>query len=143
MINVPTRAPNTWRHAALTQPQLEFIEGLLRKARERALEFLAHFEESTQESGRGGTGELARYASHPADEGTDTMRHELESTIATDTSDRFTKIEEALELLYNQPARFGTCHECGSAIGFPRLELVPWTDVCELCAAEAKSITKR
>ena len=43
------------------------------------------------------------------------------------------RIEEALRRLYNDPKTFGTCHTCGSDVGFERLDALPHARYCIDC----------
>ena len=47
------------------------------------------------------------------------------------------EVEAALQRLQDEPERFGWCDLCGGEIPLARLELIPWTGVCERCAAKA------
>ena len=43
------------------------------------------------------------------------------------------RLEEALRRLYNDPKNFGTCHTCGSDVGFERLDALPHARYCIDC----------
>ena len=48
-------------------------------------------------------------------------------------------IDDALRTLYKDPERFGVCAECGSPIGFERLDIVPWARLCVNASARRRS----
>ena len=72
-------------------------------------------------------------ALHFADEGTDTMEQEKEFLLASKEGRLVYWIDDALRTLYKEPERFGVCAECGSPIGFERLDIVPWARLCVNC----------
>ena len=120
----------------LTQPQRETIEKRLLEERERALEAIADFEESSENSPRDESGELSYYRFHMADIGTEAMEREKQFLLASNEGERLYRIDEALRRLYSDPETFGICERCGRPIGMERLEMVPETTLCAACQRE-------
>ena len=120
----------------LTQPQPETIEKRLLEERERALEAIADFEESSENSPRDESGELSYYRFHMADIGTEAMEREKQFLLASNEGERLYRIDEALRRLYSDPETFGICERCGRPIGMERLEMVPDTTLCAACQRE-------
>ena len=120
----------------LTQPQRETIEKRLLEERERALEAIADFEESSENSPRDESGELSYYRFHMADIGTVAMEREKQFLLASNEGERLYRIDEALRRLYSDPETFGICERCGRPIGMERLEMVPETTLCAACQRE-------
>ena len=119
--------------------QLEYLEKRLLQAREHALREISLFDERARSSGPDASGDLSRFPLHAADEGSDAMEREVAFAIASGTSDLYSQIEEALSLLYEAPDRYGTCRNCSRVIPFARLELIPWTQLCEACESAAEA----
>ncbi|MDB4950216.1 MAG: hypothetical protein JWM27_2865 [Gemmatimonadetes bacterium] len=118
----------------LTETERMTIERLLRRERESTLEAIGHFDESSRDL-RERAGEMSLYRLHPADLGTEAQENEKEFLLASQEGRRLYAIDEALERLYKEPEAFGTCRRCGEPIGLPRLEVIPETPYCAVCAA--------
>jgi DnaK suppressor protein len=119
----------------LTEQERMAVERLLLKAREAALNAIGHFDETTKEM-RDRAGEISLYRFHPADLGTEMQENEKDFLLASQEGRRLYTIDDALRRLYADPQAFGTCQRCGRPIGFERLEVIPETPYCALCAAE-------
>jgi len=117
----------------MNQKQRAHLEKRLLRERERALRALAQFDERAKVSQQEDDGDLSTYPLHFADEGTDTMEQEKEFLLASKEGRLVYWIDDALRTLYKEPERFGVCAECGSPIGFDRLDIVPWARLCVNC----------
>jgi RNA polymerase-binding transcription factor DksA len=116
----------------LTTTQRAHIERRLLEERRRISQDLGRFtgeEASADEQDR--SGDLSKMPFHPADQGTDTMDAELEASNATRQSEELAAIDDALERLYAEPARFGLCAGGSHEIPFERLDIIPWARSCE------------
>ena len=109
------------------------IERRLLEERERALEALADFDESSERSLLEKSGELSVYRFHPADLGTETINQEQEFLLASQEGRRLYRIDEALRRLYREPETFDQCQRCGTTIPRERLEVVPESGFCAEC----------
>ena len=52
-------------------------------------------------------------------------------------------LNEALRRLYNSPANFGKCHQCGALIDFERLDALPHARLCISCKEKEEDAKKR
>lgn len=122
---------------ALNDAQREQLKQRLLEERARVQRLLGRtVEELSEESIRDGSNDLTAVPFHPADQGTDMMRQELDASNAARMSQQLTEIDAALERLYREPERFGTCEDTGGDIPFERLEVIPWARTCDQADAE-------
>jgi DnaK suppressor protein len=49
------------------------------------------------------------------------------------------KVQKALRKLKAEPDEFGLCEECGEEIALPRLNAMPYVDLCIVCQSEKDS----
>jgi len=117
----------------MNEEQRKHLEERLYRERERVLKSLSQFEEIARLAQRAEDGDLSLYPLHIADEGTDTMEREKEFLLASKEGRQLYWIDEALSRLYRDPESFGRCQECEGEIGFERLDLVPWAQLCVAC----------
>ena len=117
----------------MDKDKLAQLEQRLLEERERVLEELGFFDENYHESTRAASGDLSAYSFHMADQGTDAMEREKAAIFATKEGRYLYRLEEALRRLYNDPKKFGTCHTCGSDVGFERLDALPPAGYCIDC----------
>jgi DnaK suppressor protein len=117
----------------LTKKQLSHLEKRLLDERERALKALGLFDRMTKADRESGDSDLAAYTDHMADQGTEAMEREKAAIFATKEGRYLYRLEEALRRLYDDPRRFGTCHTCGSDVGFERLDALPHARYCIDC----------
>ncbi len=66
--------------------------------------------------------------------------NEMLQSIASDrnrnTGDVLARIDRALEKLDEDPDSFGMCEACGEEIALPRLERMPYAELCVECQGE-------
>lgn len=123
----------------LNDAQRDQLKRRLQEERARVQRLLGRtIEELSEDSVRDGTNDLTAVPFHPADQGTDMMRQELDAANADRMSQELTEIDAALERLYREPERFGTCEDTGGDIPFERLEIIPWARTCDQAAAETE-----
>jgi RNA polymerase-binding transcription factor DksA len=118
---------------ALTKKQLTHIEKRLLDERARALRSLGLFDEMAKADRESGDSDLSAYTDHMADQGTEAMEREKAALFATKEGRYLYRLEEALRRLYNDPETFGSCHTCGSPVGFERLDALPHARYCIEC----------
>ncbi len=82
------------------------------------------------------SGDHSSYSFHMADQGTDAMEREKQFLFASKEGRYLWHVKEALRRLYEAPDKFGLCHECGSAVGYERLEALPHARLCIDCKAK-------
>jgi RNA polymerase-binding transcription factor DksA len=117
----------------LTKKQLGHIEKRLMDERARALRALGMFDQMAKADRESADSDLAAYTDHMADQGTEAMEREKAALFATKEGRYLYRIEEALRRLYNEPKKFGSCHTCGTEIGFERLDALPHARYCIDC----------
>ncbi len=117
----------------MTKKERAELERALVAERTRLAKRLAQFDARTGASPQDRTGDLSLFPLHPADEGTDAMELELDSSLAMRAGELLSEVDDALRALY-AGAKYGICQECGKEIAFARLRLIPWARHCAQCA---------
>jgi RNA polymerase-binding transcription factor DksA len=117
----------------LTKKQLGHLEKRLMDERARAQKALGIFDKMAKTNRESGDSALSAYTDHMADQGTEAMEREKAALFATKEGRYLYRIEEALRRLYNDPKSFGTCHTCGTKVGFERLDALPHARYCIDC----------
>lgn len=92
---------------------------------------LENLKEITASTARESSGDLSSYASHMADQGTDTMEREKAFLFAGQKRKRLEEIATALERI--EAGSFGFCEVCGGTIPARRLERMPGATTCVPC----------
>lgn len=111
----------------LSEKELKHFEKRLKQERERALSLLNRsVHEYSELTDQERSGDLTRVPLHMADVGTDTMNEELDASNETRISRELADIDDALQRLYESPARFGISEKTGAPIPFERLDTIPW-----------------
>jgi DnaK suppressor protein len=118
---------------SLDRTQLEAIERLLLREREKTLRSLGRFQEQSKLTRDSADADLSSYSFHMADQGTDAMEREKSFLFASKEGRYLYRVEEALRRLYNDPEEFGKCHSCQKLIPFERLEALPHARYCLDC----------
>jgi DnaK suppressor protein len=109
----------------------------LLEERERTRKAIAYLHEENQ----GTTEDEARELSggsdnHLADIATHTYDRELDSTLEESEGLHLAHIDAALRRV--EEGSYGTCENCGQAIGLDRLEAMPWATLCIDCKRKAE-----
>ena len=117
----------------MDRTQLEQIERLLVREREKILRSLGRFQQQSKLSRESADADLSSYSFHMADQGTDAMEREKSFLFASKEGRYLYRIEEALGRLYKDPEGFGICHGCKKEIPFQRLEALPHARYCLDC----------
>ena len=112
----------------MTKKELAHFERRLLDERKRLLKRSAWFDESAAEYASAST-----YTSHMAEQGGDSMQREQAFLFASKEGRFLYHIDEALRRLYENPEQYGQCVECGSEIGFERLDALPHARLCIRC----------
>lgn len=117
----------------MDRTQLDAIERLLLRERDRTLRSLGRFQEQAKQTREAADADLSSYSFHMADQGTDAMEREKSFLFASKEGRYLYRVEEALRRLYNDPDAFGKCQSCGKEIPFERLEALPHARYCLDC----------
>lgn len=117
----------------MDRTQLDEIERLLIRERNKILRSLGRFQQQSTQSRDASDADLSSYSFHMADQGTDAMEREKSFLFASKEGRYLYRIEEALRRLYADPAAFGICHGCKLEIPFQRLEALPHARYCLDC----------
>ena len=115
----------------MTKEQRDHLEQRLLRERQRVVKALQKLDEKL--SAEEQDGDLTTYPFHLADEGTDTMEQEQGLLLRSKEGVLLYGIDDALRMLYKEPARFGKCAICESDIAVERLDIVPWAKLCLEC----------
>ncbi len=122
----------------MNRKQRDHLERRLLRERERAVQALVRLDESARAASGDEDGDLTRTPFHPADEGTDTIEQETEFVLMSKEGRLVYQIDEALRTLYRNPKAYGVCRDCGRAIAFDRLDIIPWAGLCLDCQRAAE-----
>lgn len=109
----------------MNEEQRRHLEERLLEERGRVLDTLKHT--SPDDIGSESGGDLSRMPQHPADRGTDTIDSEIEGALSDQEYRTLRDIDAALDLIRDDPDRFGRSEVSGETIPLERLELIPWT----------------
>ena len=111
---------------ALTKRQREHLEKRLREERERVLRALGQYDAELGDEVQEAAGDVSKFPTHLADEGTDTFDRELDAQEASRLTGELEEIDAALERFYQAPDSFGRDERTGADIPFERLDVIPW-----------------
>jgi len=120
----------------MNKRQIKHIEKRLQEERDRAMGDLARYSEAFRGDKENPNGDIASYSFHMADQGTDAMEREKQFLFASKEGRYLWHVNEALRRLYETPAKFGICHECGVQVGYERLDALPHARLCIGCKAK-------
>ncbi|HET9065181.1 MAG TPA: TraR/DksA family transcriptional regulator [Gemmatimonadales bacterium] len=127
----------------MTKDQLKHLEERLIEERSRVMKELGYYGESFNASLHSADGDLSSYSYHMADQGTDAMEREKQFLMASKEGRYLWHLNEALRRLYNSPATFGQCHQCGTEIDFERLDALPHARLCIRCKEQEEDAKRR
>lgn len=128
-----TSTKDSKKSKPMTKKQLQHFEKRLLEERKRVLKELGHHGEAFGPNGEADTGDSGAYSFHMADQGTDAMEREKAFLFASKEGRFLWHIDQALRRIYKAPETFGKCHQCGSDIGFDRLDALPNARYCIEC----------
>jgi len=124
----PTPVTASDGEAPWSAAELKAIRSEISKDLARLREELAHVEaemdELIAESGEGA-------GDDQADSGTKTFEREHEMSLVINARDMVLQTERALDRIDNKT--YGSCEECGNAIGKARLQVFPRATLCMIC----------
>jgi RNA polymerase-binding transcription factor DksA len=127
----------------VTKTQLKHLEGRLLEERTRVMKELGYYDEAFNSTLQGSDGDLSSYSFHMADQGTDAMEREKQYLFASQEGRYLWHLNEALRRLYNQPDKFGVCHQCGAKIDYARLDALPHARLCISCKEKEEDGKRR
>jgi len=123
--------------------QLKHLEARLKEERDRVMKELGYYDEQFNATLQSSDGDLSSYSYHMADQGTDAMEREKQFLMASKEGRSLWHLNVALRRLYSNPDGFGTCHQCGVAIEFDRLDALPHARLCISCKEEEEDAKRR
>lgn len=127
----------------MTKTQLKHLEKRLLEDRERIMKELGFYGESFNATLQSSGGDLSSYSFHMADQGTDAMEREKQFLFASQEGRYLWHINQALRRLYQEPDKFGHCHQCGAEIDFDRLDALPHARLCISCKEKEEDAKRR
>lgn len=80
------------------------------------------------------SGELSSYDNHIGDLGTDVFMQDMQNSLITHEEGKLYQVEKALDRI--KYGKYGTCEECNKKIGEDRLDIIPETTLCDVCAKD-------
>ena len=110
------------------------MEGLLLAERERATDMLRQAQADEAEAQSVSAGDVRRTPLTPGDAASDVQEEETDFITAARASRHLAEVDDALRAFAEDPDSLAVCSRCNWAIERARLELVPWTRTCALCA---------
>ena len=116
--------------------ELRHFEKRLLDERRRAVAQVQQFGDVLRTSQEEAEGETSSWRFHMADEGTDTFEREQSFLLASREGRLLWNIDGALRRMYRSPDRYGHCSECGTRIGYERLDAIPYAITCVSCKKE-------
>ena len=127
----------------MTKTQLKHLEKRLLEERARVMKELGTYDETFNSTLQGADGDLSSYSFHMADQGTDAMEREKQFLFASQEGRYLWHINEALNRMYNQPDKFGHCHQCAVEIDLARLDALPHARLCISCKEKEEDAKRR
>ena len=127
----------------MDRTELETIERLLLRERDKTLRSLGRFSEQSKMTRDSADNDLSSYSFHMADQGTDAMEREKQFLFASQEGRYLWHVNEALRRLYRDPEKFGRCHNCGQEINFERLDALPHARLCITCKEKEEDDKRR
>lgn len=103
------------------------VRGKLDKERERLAAQLRDLGVSTGDEARGATGSVFE----EGDQAQATERLDFEFAVRERVADRISRLTAAIDRI--DAGTYGTCQQCGNAIGKPRLTAIPEVETCLRC----------
>lgn len=107
-----------------SEKELEMLREELEKKRTELADFYEHDLRVGKESGDESSDDIA-------DRANNSYNRELMFSLGAGERKRLLEIEEAFQRL--DTGTYGDCTHCGTTIGLPRLEAVPWAQLCIRC----------
>lgn len=93
--------------------------------------------EGLRESPSESVEELSVYDNHPADVGDVTFERQKDLGMILFIEDRLAMIDDALKAI--DQGKYGFCQICGRGISKERLQVIPYTTLCQKCKKEDES----
>lgn len=127
----------------MNKKQLSYFEKRLLEERARVMKEIGFYDESFNATLQNGEGDISSYSFHMADQGTDAMEREKQFLFASQEGRYLWHVNQALRRLYADAETFGKCHQCGTDIGFDRLDALPHARLCISCKEKEEDAKRR
>lgn len=125
----------------MNQKDFQLFKKQLIQMRKDLVGQIDHIKENDiHESSKDASGDHSAYSFHMADQGTDNMEREKNFFYVQRDGYLLQDIEEALARIEN--GTFGQCIECGEVIQRPRLEAMPYANLCLDCKSKEEQISR-
>lgn len=115
----------------MQQESINKYKEILIEEKERLETQLKKSKEEEKLSQKESTGELSSYDNHPGDNGTATFDREMDQGIKDNSFALLKQVNDALSKI--ESGKFGFCQKCGEELSESRLEVVPYSSLCEKC----------
>lgn len=112
---------------SLPADQLAELERLLQRERTKLVRRLHRFGADLEDVAVSG------FSQHMAEDASALTERETAYLLASEEGRRLVAVNQALDRLARDAASFGVCRGCGGAVGYERLEAVPYTELCIDC----------
>jgi len=109
----------------------EYFRRLILEKREKIVEGLNKFAETSRSTVQEYSGNHSTYSLHMADQGTDAQEREKTFMFASREGRYLKYLDRALSMI--DAGTYGYCDNCGQLIQKKRLELVPTSRLCIAC----------
>lgn len=114
----------------LSTEQREELRRLLEKERDKLIRRLHRYGEQV------GDPALSGFSQHMAEAAAAMTERETAALMASEEGRRLVQVNRALERLTREPDDYGRCRSCGTAIAYPRMEALPYAELCIECKRE-------
>lgn len=124
----------------MEQERLNYFKKRLDEMRDAEIENARKLKDGMRATMKDSTGELSSYDNHPADTGDTSFEREKDLGLILLTEDRLAMIAEALDCIEN--GTYGLCESCGREISAERLEVIPYTNLCQDCKQKNEELER-
>lgn len=133
------RIENTRASSAggLRPEEVRSLRKLLLARKAELMDSYSNLEDEARRKGKE-AGELSAVPYHPADRATDSFEQSLSLALLENESSAMREIDLALERM--DDGTYGSCEECGDAIGKARLRALPQATLCRTCKSLEESL---
>ena len=125
----------------MNQKDLQHYKNLLLDKRKEIMDQMEQIKTSDMDTTtKEASGDHSAYSYHMADQGTDNMEREKNFLYAQRDGEILYFIDRALERI--EKGSFGKCNECGEYINRPRLEAIPYAQLCINCKSQEEKLPR-
>jgi YteA family regulatory protein len=118
----------------MNRNKLMYYKNKLMEEKNNLEKSLKRLNDEEKKSFKDSTGDLSSYDNHPADQGSETFEREMDLGLADNIKGSLKEIADALKRI--KTGEYGICQSCGKKISEDRLNVIPYTNFCEVCKAK-------